>query len=460
LDGDGALDGALGAFVPRDVHVFAELAAHGVARGQLDDRGVLGSGLVERGGRRRALGQLGQLGEHFVRRGEALLALFLQELSDDGLELGRHGALRVELANGRDRVGHVREQRLEVAIALKRRSAREHFEQDDAHGVEVRALVDVVRVEVLGGHVLGRPEKRAGLRDGRAADGLGRAAGQLLHESEVEDLGGLAAFVVGYEHDVGGLEVSVNDPVLVHDAQPAQDVLRDAHGFDWREGAAQVDAIEQRDASQELHREEVRVRRAFVFDATVVEDRHQVAVVDLRRQARFEEEPLAKALVSAAGQAQDLERDLAAEGELFGAVHHAHPSFAEDLDEPIATVDDTADGERCGLRISAARVNGHDFSVISQEVVANKQIVSKITDVHQCRVCSFGARVSLGGGIDSRPVGAQRVFELVPAGVGADVSAGREVGDGDAHREQVASEKDVPLEAVLGQPGDCVASTS
>ena len=90
--------------------------------------------------------------------------------------------------------------------ALERRAAGEHLVEDRAQGVDVGGGRDVGgrAAGLLGGHVARRAHDVAGAGQARLA----------LHQLGQAEVGDLRDALVG-EHDVGRLDVAVDDPVLV-----------------------------------------------------------------------------------------------------------------------------------------------------------------------------------------------------------------------------------------------------
>src|ERR671933_719251 len=88
-----------------------------------------------------------------------------------------------------------------LGAAAEGRLARQHLVEDDAQGVDVRALVEGVARGLLG-----RDVARRAVGDLRRVGLLGP---DQLDDAEVCDLDAVA----GRDHDVRGLEVAVDDPL-------------------------------------------------------------------------------------------------------------------------------------------------------------------------------------------------------------------------------------------------------
>src|SRR5581483_285567 len=101
----------------------------------------------------------------------AVLALLLEELVDDLLELAREA--RVARAD-RDRLLlRDLEDELLLRLVLERELARERFVHRDAERVEVRARIERLPEDLLARHVAHRPERHALERERRRVLGLG-----------------------------------------------------------------------------------------------------------------------------------------------------------------------------------------------------------------------------------------------------------------------------------------------
>ena len=119
--------------------------------------------------------------------------------------------------------------------------AGEELVEQDAAGVDVGTLVDDLAHELLGRHV-GR-----GAHDGA---GLGHAAGFDACDAEIGDLG--LADIVG-DHDVGGLDVAMDDAASVAERETGEDLAHEAEGFGDRKAQIAVEHLLERAARDELH---------------------------------------------------------------------------------------------------------------------------------------------------------------------------------------------------------------
>ena len=214
----------------------------------------------------------------------------------------------------------------------------EHVIEDDAQRVEVAARVERLALRLLGRHVPRRPEHRARLR----LHGVHRelAVGvQHLGDAEVEDLDDLLVPLVGVdarEEEVVGLEVAVDDPLGVRLGERAQRLPRRLDGLLDPDAPDALDALAERLALEQLHREV----EVAVLALAEVEHRDRVRRREQAVGARLAQEARAAHLVDGAVAAQDLDGDVAADGRLLGAVHRAHRAGAEAREDGEAPGED------------------------------------------------------------------------------------------------------------------------
>ena len=205
--------------------------------------------------------------------------------------------------NARRRLGHLGREQPARRVVRVRDAAREQLVQHDPGRVDVAALVGAP-LGLLGRHVV----RRAG-RDRRAA----RAGDRLGHAEVGQDqlLVALAAVVGGngLEHDVGRLQVAVDDPERVRDLETLGDPEADPDRLLDRVAAAVLDPathpLEQRAAVGEIH-DEV---RSAVRELVDVVDADDVVRVGPPEDAGLLEEPLPDLLVVRPVLGQNLDRD-------------------------------------------------------------------------------------------------------------------------------------------------------
>jgi hypothetical protein len=287
---------------------------------QLADRGVTDAGIgaeragdlaVERGGEVGPIAELARDGGGHAREGGALAG----EHARDDAQQGLAGVLREGLGAAERLVQH-------------------RGERED---VGLRGDPVVAHLVLLGGRVA---EARAGDRD-RLVD---REIRQ-LHEAKVRHLGDLLPVLLR-EQDVRGLEIAVDDALLVHRVQRAGDLLH--HPADARdrqpEAALRLDHLGERlpvDVLEDDEREIDRpVRRVGRPDAVIVEA-DDVGVG--RGDAAEAAEHVGLALEALHGLAvyalgpEDLDNDEEPVGIVeIGAVNPALAALAEEVAEVVA----------------------------------------------------------------------------------------------------------------------------
>ena len=254
-----------------------------------------------------------------------------QEASNPSRRLGGQSLpRRVVLHHRREDVGH--------RLPGERPAARQQLEEERPEGPDVRPLVHPPPASLLGRHVARRPEDQprlgAGLRQGRGSGEVrggahGRVPGISLRQAEVENLD----LALRRQLHVGGLEVAVHDRLLVRSLQGLGDLLRDLERFADGQPSP-LEALGQVLPFHQLEDEEGPPVR--FFEAV---DRRDVRVVESREELR---------LTSEAGQAlgigryldgQHLDRHLAVELRVGGAVDLSHAAGADgggDLVRPEA----------------------------------------------------------------------------------------------------------------------------
>jgi hypothetical protein len=167
--------------------------------------GGLGSG---------AAAQLGlEVFEVFEKRHGGLVAfgrVFVQGLQDDALHLRMHGTTGL-LGGRRWRIIDVSGEDGARGFGLEGYCAGDELVQDDAHGVEVGATVELFGLSLFWRQVLGRTVHDAGLRQ------LGLIPARIfdLGDAEVEYLYELVDAAKFGDHNVVRLQVAVNNAQLM-----------------------------------------------------------------------------------------------------------------------------------------------------------------------------------------------------------------------------------------------------
>ena len=115
------------------------------------------------------------------------------------------------------------------------RLPREHLVEDRAEGEDVGAVVRALSANLLRRHVAERSQDDAWLGAGRNRGEVGltphtRGLGE-LRQAEVEDLHP----AVGGDEEILGLQIAVNDPLLVRGGEAVRDADGVVHGAAGRE---------------------------------------------------------------------------------------------------------------------------------------------------------------------------------------------------------------------------------
>jgi hypothetical protein len=133
------------------------------------------------------------------------------------------------------------------------------------------------------------------------------------------------------DQDVRRLHVAVHEPVCVGDVQRACDLPADADAALRFQRAVpkqrlQVGAADQPHGDVEL-----------ATDLPRVVDRDDVRMLERGGEARLAQEPLAERYVLRQLRREQLQRDVAIEGEVARAVDDAHSAAAKNFVEPVAS---------------------------------------------------------------------------------------------------------------------------
>ncbi|MEZ4296389.1 MAG: hypothetical protein R3B70_15565 [Polyangiaceae bacterium] len=340
LEGHAPAEDVVGRLVHDRARGLGELLV-GLVAAARDERGEL-HGLDGADGAR--LGQIAQAVQEIVGGLDAGDGALLQELAHELLERERGPPPRAGDAHRRDGVAHVRARDAERVVAGEGRGAGDALVEQDPEGVEIGAVVDLAPGDLLGGHVFRRTCDVASVAE--AARGAGD---HLSREAEIEDAHRVVAVVAGGQHDVVGLEIAVNEAAPVSRAEAPHDLRHHEDRLGARQaGSLPAQALAERLAREQLHRD-VAVRVGPGLDAAVVVDGDDVGVVDLRGEAGLAKHPLAivggGAVAAACLRGDDLERDEAAQGQVFGLVDDAHAPVPQRAREAVASGDDVIDGE-------------------------------------------------------------------------------------------------------------------
>src|SRR5262245_14516566 len=218
-------------------------------------------------------------------------------------------------------------------VAVERAPSGEALVEHASERPDVGALVDRAAARLLGTHVRDGAEDDPGRRmvrgdrrrliEVQCGSGLGRR----LRQPEIEDL--RLAFVG--DLDVGGLEVPVDDPVVMGRFEPFGDLLSDRQRFVDRYRSL-LQALGERRTFDELHDQEVSV--TVVLEPV---DGRDVRMIERSGHARLAAEARDPLGIAGYIVRQDLDRDLTIETRVAGTIdlaHAARPQTLQDLVGP------------------------------------------------------------------------------------------------------------------------------
>ena len=223
--------------------------------------------------------------------------------------------------------------------ARDRNDAGEQLVEHDTTRVDVALRVGLLARELLRRHVVGRAGE---------LDSAGRR-GQAMRDSEIAELHelDLATVVVEplHEHDVLGLDVTMDDPPRVSVGQSGADLDHDRRDTLERERLAASENLSRGGAVEVLHREVEESVRLLAE----VEHTSEVWMIEPARGERFGVEPAHEVRIVLVRVAQDLHRDVHMEIAMPRAVHGTGSALAyahldEELSSGKLTPDETVYG--------------------------------------------------------------------------------------------------------------------
>ena len=217
--------------------------------------------------------------------------------------------------------------------------AGQAFVEDYAQGIEVGIKPHLHTLELLRRHVIGAANKtllvlqaaleavvQLGVGDHRGRDAEVQYPGKFFLTDDLD-------------HDIGGLEIAVDDPGVVGDLESGQESAGDPQGPPDAQRPFLLDELAQRLAVDVVHRV---VEQAFAFFRVALGDSHisdldDVGIDHLHRHANFVQELLAKHFVLAEFRRQYLHRQ-AVTYDARGHLDHedaAESSLSKDLEDLV-----------------------------------------------------------------------------------------------------------------------------
>ncbi len=199
---------------------------------------------------------------------------------------------------------------------------------------EVGASVELMAGELFRRHVARRTEHGAGA--GERVARVAVVAAQDAGDAEVEDADVHAHAALADQEDVVGLDVTVDDALLVGVGERQQQLAADLQARLERQRAARLQPFAQRLSFQELH-DEVRAKRRV--EAEIV-DGDDVRVLELTGDAGLALETGVELLLGAQLGVDELDGDDALQRQVLGLVDLGHAAAAAQLDQLVAPAHD------------------------------------------------------------------------------------------------------------------------
>ena len=203
-------------------------------------------------------------------------------------------------------------------------TAGDHLVEHDAEREDVAARVGGLGPQLLGRHVGHGADDLSGRGEAIGQRVLGGAAGTTdanpLGDAEVEDLD----VSLSREHQVGRLDVAMDETHLVGRRESLGRFVGNADDLVERQGPS-LNAVCERLPLDQLHHDQRRI--AHVFDA---EDLADEGVIQRRGGTGLAQESLPLPAVVAELGEQCLDRHVAPEHGVPGAIHRSHASLAEE----------------------------------------------------------------------------------------------------------------------------------
>ena len=215
---------------------------------------------------------------------------------------------------------------LQRGLAFKRQLAGEHFVHHDAERIDIRPVVDLGALGLLGRDIVHR------------ADGLLHHAGLLRgregRDAEVGQLG----CAVAQDDDILRLDVLMDDAAGVRMHERAADLLCKEHRLLPGQAALFLQIFLEGDALDQLHDDIVRA----VFAADVVHG-DDVVMAELGDRLGLDREPLADIRVPGVFVLEYFYGDITVEHMAARAVDDRHAAHADHVDDLIPAAEQFAD---------------------------------------------------------------------------------------------------------------------
>ncbi len=198
-------------------------------------------------------------------------------------------------------------------------AAGEDFVKDQAQGIDIATDGGFALAELFGGHV-----------GGCAGGGVIGVAVDAAADAEI----GNANLTPAVKHDVGGLEIAVEDALVMGGGEAGAQLAGDLDRLVARQAA---DAAEQ--GGEVFTVDEFHGDKLLALHLADVEDPADVGMGDLARKADLVVKTLKPGGIVFEGFGQEFQGDGLVEREVVGAVDLAHSPRAEEADNAVALGD-------------------------------------------------------------------------------------------------------------------------
>ena len=253
-----------------------------------------------------------------------LIAL-VRRLRERDLEhrVERGGQLGPQVGNPGRRIVEMCKEDGQLALPVERARTGQALVEDAAERIDVSTAIDRAPLDLLGRHVIDRPDETALARQAAHRRNVARKA-------EVADVRVLPVMSLRHE-DVAGLYIAVDEPRRVRRIERARDLLDQIERALRLEASFAPQQLPEIGALDVSHCE---VERSVLLSGS--ECRDGVRVVEARRQLCLAQEPSPEALVARQLRRKQLQRNAPPGRRLLGQVDGAHRALAEERLHPKA----------------------------------------------------------------------------------------------------------------------------
>ncbi|MFT5354917.1 MAG: DNA mismatch repair protein MutL, partial [Polyangiales bacterium] len=254
-----------------------------------------------------------------------------ETLEDDKFEFLAALDVCVGVSQRRCRLKHVLGEHTHERVTDERNTSRHQLVHDDAHRINIDAVIEALPGGLFRRHVLRRAEDHSGLRQLSA---WRTRCFDIAHlgDAEVHDLCEVGPLFALCEKDILRLHVAVNDALGMGRRQSTRALARDIKDPLDAQRSVTGDEIREVLAFEEFHDEVALTRRS----TAEVRDIHDILVTDTRCALRL----LAEALHHFGARreiiAKHLDGDAFLDGHVEAFIHKPHAAFADAPDDSIA----------------------------------------------------------------------------------------------------------------------------